>query len=144
MRNLYLIVAVLFVSPYMIVDANEQSIHDSYDICEKRCVYKKDIAGSVIFFQNNFYKIILVYIFNSYVQFKVCKYKEIVGSGEEVKACECGQFSVPSLVQQDEFSGYCVPILPSHEDCQSKCEAVDSEQETVTYLYSSNFITSDV
>lgn len=78
----------------------------------------------------------MIHFLNSFVQLKVCKYKEIVDSEEEVKACQCGQFSMPSLVQQDEFCGYCVPILPSHEDCQSKCEAVeDSEQETVIYFY---------
>ena len=72
---------------------------------------------------------------------KVCKYKEIVDSVQEVKACQCGEFSVPALVQQDEFSGYCVPILPSHEDCLSKCEAVlDSEEETVIYSSSMNLL----
>ena len=48
MHMLYLIAALLFVSQYVIVDAKEQSVHDNYDICEKRCVYKKDNVGSVI------------------------------------------------------------------------------------------------
>ena len=96
-------------------------ISESYDICEKRCVYKKDRTGTV------------------------CKHRDQTEAEEEteeaeIKACQCGQFTVPSLVQENEFSGYCVPILPLLSDCQERCEAtdesVDISHETVSNLSS--------